>query len=78
MSQAQPDQPAKPTLKDLRKQAGLSQEALARILDVSGKTVSNWERGTSIASLTIPQVKTLCEALGVTLNELPDNFRSGE
>jgi transcriptional regulator with XRE-family HTH domain len=72
----QPSQPAKPTLKDLRKRAGLSQEALARILDVSGKTVSNWERGMSIASLTIPQVKTLCEALGVTLDELPDDFSS--
>lgn len=76
MPQTQSDQPAKPTLKDLRKKARLSQEALARILDVSGKTVSNWERGTSIASLTIPQVKTLCEALGVTLDELPDDFNS--
>jgi putative transcriptional regulator len=76
MPHPQADQPTKPTLKDLRKRAGLSQEALARILDVSGKTVSNWERGTSIASLTIPQVKTLCEALGVTLDELPDNFSS--
>jgi transcriptional regulator with XRE-family HTH domain len=76
MPSAHPEQPSKPTLKDLRKRAGLSQEALARILDVSGKTVSNWERGMSIASLTIPQVKTLCEALGVTLDELPDDFSS--
>jgi len=65
-------------LKYLREQAGLSQEALARIVGVSSKTVSNWERGTSVASLTVPQMKALCDALGVTLNELPDDFRSGE
>ncbi len=63
-------------LKYLREQAGLSQEALARMVGVSSKTVSNWERGTSVASLTVPQMKALCKALGVTLNELPDDFRS--
>ena len=64
------------TLKQLREQAGLSQEALARIVGVSSKTVSNWERGISIASLTVPQMKALCDALGVTLDELPDDFSS--
>jgi transcriptional regulator with XRE-family HTH domain len=64
------------TLKQLREQAGLSQEALARLVGVSSKTVSNWERGTNVASLTVPQMKALCEALGVTLYELPDNFSS--
>jgi putative transcriptional regulator len=76
MPRSQSNQPNQPTLKDLRKRAGLSQEALARILDVSGKTVSNWERGMSVASLTVPQMKALCDALGVTLNELPDDFSS--
>ncbi len=66
----------KPTLKQLREQAGLSQEALARLVGVSSKTVSNWERGTNVASLTVPQMKALCEALGVTLHELPDDFSS--
>ncbi len=76
MPRSQSDLPDQSTLKDLRKRAGLSQEALARILDVSGKTVSNWERGMSVASLTVPQMKALCDALGVTLNELPDDFSS--
>lgn len=76
MAQDQPGQSAQQTLKDLRKRAGLSQERLARLLDVSGKTVSNWERGMSIASLTVPQMKALCHALGVTLDELPDDFGS--
>ncbi|HEY9631503.1 MAG TPA: helix-turn-helix transcriptional regulator [Coleofasciculaceae cyanobacterium] len=64
------------TLKQLREKAGLSQEALARLLDISGKTVSNWERGKSIASLTVLQMKTLCKALSVELKELPDDFSS--
>jgi transcriptional regulator with XRE-family HTH domain len=64
------------TLKQLREKAGLSQEALSRIVGVSSKTVSNWERGISIASLTVPQMKALCDALGVTLNQLPDDFSS--
>ncbi len=64
------------TLKQLREKAGLSQEALSRIVGVSSKTVSNWERGISIASLTVPQMKALCDVLGVTLNQLPDDFSS--
>jgi putative transcriptional regulator len=76
MLQDQPDQKLPLTLKQLREKAGLSQEALARLLGVSSKTVSNWERGISIASLTVPQMKTLCEALGVELKELPNDFSS--
>lgn len=52
------------TLKQLRERAKLSQENLARLVGVSSKTISNWERGISVASLTIPQTKVLCEALG--------------
>ncbi len=62
--------------KQLREQAGLSQEALARVIGVSSKTVSNWERGISVASLTVPQMKTLCDSLNVTLDNLPDDFSS--
>lgn len=61
-------------LKRLREATGLSQEALARLVGVTSKTVSNWERGTNPASLTVPQMKALCQALGVTLEELPDWF----
>ncbi|NJO39686.1 MAG: helix-turn-helix transcriptional regulator [Cyanobacteria bacterium CRU_2_1] len=61
-------------LKKLREQAGLSQEALARLIGVTSKTVSNWERGISPATMTVPQIKALCQALGVTLDELPDHF----
>lgn len=76
MTQEQPEQKPPLTLKQLRERAGLSQEALARLLGVSSKTVSNWERGISIASLTVPQMKILCEALDVELKELPNDFSS--
>lgn len=62
--------------KQLREQAGLSQEALARIIGVSSKTVSNWERGISAASLTVTQMKALCNSLSVKLDDLPDDFSS--
>lgn len=76
MSQDPPDSKPPLTLKQLRERAGLSQEALARLLGVSSKTVSNWERGISVASLTVPQMKILCEALNVDLKELPNDFSS--
>jgi putative transcriptional regulator len=67
---------SQPTLRDLREHVGLTQEGLARLIGVSSKTVSNWERGIGAASLTVPQMKALCEALGVALNDLPDDFSS--
>ena len=47
-----------------RKQAGITQEALGDFLGVSGSTVKNWERGTSL-----PSSKTLfalAQALGIS------------
>jgi transcriptional regulator with XRE-family HTH domain len=64
----------KSPLKILREQAGLSQEQLARQVNVSVKTISNWERGVYPAMMTVPQVKALCKSLNVTLEELPDDF----
>ena len=62
------------SLKRLRERVGLSQDELARCIGVTSKTVSNWERGISLASLTVPQLKALCKALQVSLEELPDDF----
>lgn len=76
MSPEEPAQDERSTFKQLRERVGLSQDELARQIGVTGKTVSNWERGISLASLTVPQMKALCNALGVTLDELPDDFRS--
>lgn len=74
--QTPPSPEQQPTLRELRERVGLSQEGLARLIGVSSKTISNWERGIGAASLTVPQMKALCEALRVTLEELPDDFSS--
>ncbi|MGK7887684.1 MAG: helix-turn-helix transcriptional regulator [Leptolyngbyaceae cyanobacterium] len=76
MPEQQPESSSLSTFKHLREQAGLSQEALARLVGVSSKTVSNWERGMSVPSLTVAQMKILCDALNVTLSDLPDDFSS--
>lgn len=54
-----------------RRQLKFSQDDVASALGVSGQTVSNWERGKSIPTLTIDQVKTLCKILNCTLDEIP-------
>ena len=55
-------------LKEQRKAKGLTQAFLAEQLYVSEKTVSKWEcaKGFPDTSLVLP----LCEALGITANEL--------
>ena len=64
---------AESPLKKLREEAGLSQEGLARIINVSVTTISRWERGAP-AMLTVPQMKALCQVFGKSIEELPDEF----
>ncbi len=52
----------------------ITQQELADVLGVSRTTITNWETGRKVPNLTITQTKTLCEVLGVTLDELPNNF----
>ena len=51
-----------------RKTGGLTQRQLADGLGISDKTVSKWECGNGLpeVSLMLP----LCEALGITVNDL--------
>ena len=62
---------------DERKKKGWTQKQLAEKLNISDKTVSKWECGNGFpeVSLLLP----LCEALGVTVNDLLSGERvSGE
>jgi transcriptional regulator with XRE-family HTH domain len=68
-------------LKELRLKAGLTQVELARLLPDKTRTktltqqiVSAWEKGKYEPELTIRQIKALCRALGVTFDELPEDF----
>jgi DNA-binding XRE family transcriptional regulator len=77
------DKPISP-LKRLRLRVGLTQAELAQqIPDKAGsgtlsqRAISAWERGEYQPELTIPQMKALCKALSVTLEELPDDLRPG-
>ena len=51
-------------LKELRKQANMSQDSLAEQLSVSRQTVSSWERGKSYPDLDM--LVRICEMLHVT------------
>jgi putative transcriptional regulator len=61
-------------LKKLREEAGLSQQALSHRIGVAVTTISRWERGESVAMLTVPQMKALCKVFGKTIEEMPDEF----
>lgn len=60
-------------LKTLRKEKGLTQEQLAEILYVSGRTVSRWETGTNMPELSI--LIQMAEFYDVELKEILDGER---
>lgn len=63
-------------LKLLRKEKGLTQEQLAEILLVSGRTISRWETGTNMPDLgTIIQI---AEFFAVDVKEILDGERKSE
>ena len=55
-------------LKRLRKKAGLTQEKLAELLNISFKTIQRWEWGKNIPR--VDDIKELAAALNVTEDEL--------
>ncbi len=64
-------------LKKLREEACLTQSGLAELLSatkgrqISKLLVQNWEKG-ELVELSIPQVKTLCQILKISLDSLAD------
>ena len=55
-------------IRNLREGKGLTQEALAEKLHVSGKAVSKWETGQGLPDISL--LEPLSEALGISLIEL--------
>ena len=53
---------------NLRKEKGLTQSDIAEKLDVTNRSVSNWENGKCMPDLSL--FKPLCEILDISINEL--------
>ena len=70
-----------PVLRRLREAAGLTQSDLARRIPDKSRTktlnqsvISRWESGEDEPELTVPQMRALCQALGILFDDLPDDF----
>ena len=63
-------------LKTLRREMGLTQEQLAEILLVSGRTVSRWETGTNMPDLSI--LIKMAEFYNVEVKEILDGEKKSE
>ncbi len=63
-------------LKTLRKEKGLTQEQLAEILGVAGRTVSRWENASNMPDLSI--LMEISEFFQVEIKELLDGERKSE
>jgi len=61
-------------LLNMRKKLGLRQEDVAKALHVTTRSIMNWESGKHEPKLSIKQTKALCKLLGVTLDEIPDDY----
>lgn len=63
----------KENLKNLRKQQGLGQKDLAKILSTTIKTVSHWETG--YCEPSISQLIALADYFDVTIDELVERIK---
>ena len=63
-------------LKELRKDRDLTQEQLAEIVNVSGRTVSRWETGSNLPDLDV--LIELADMYDVDIRELLDGERKSE
>ena len=53
---------------ELRKEKKMTQQELADKIGVTDRAISKWENGRGMPDLSL--MKPLCDALGITLNEL--------
>lgn len=57
----------------LRKDKGLTQSALAELLNISNRTVSKWETGEGLPDISL--LPDLAKVLGVTTDEILEGKR---
>ena len=62
--------------KELRKEKGITQEALAEILGVTGRTISRWETGSNMPDLDI--LIQIADYYEVEIREILDGERKSE
>ena len=60
-------------IRDKREAKGLTQEQLAELVDVTSRSIQNWENG-KVSSIKLEKLDRLAAALGVSINEI----RSGQ
>lgn len=63
-------------MKSLRKEKGVTQEALAEILGVTGRTISRWETGSNMPDLDI--LIQIADYYDVEIKEILDGERKSE
>lgn len=63
-------------LKELRKEKNLTQEQLAEVLNVSGRTVSRWETGSNMPDISL--LVELAEFYDVSIPEIINGERKSE
>ncbi len=63
-------------LKELRKEKNITQEALAEVLNVSGRTISRWETGNNMPDIGL--LVELADYYEVTIPEIINGERKSE
>ena len=58
------------TLRELRKTAKLTLDAVATQIEVNGSTIRNWEKGRTIPHFNVYQVSKLCSLYSCSIQDL--------
>ena len=63
-------------LKELRKEKGITQEAFAEMLNISGRTVSRWETGNNLPDISL--LVSIADFYEVDVREIIEGERKSE
>ena len=76
MTRPKKDQPqtTNSPFKRLRLNAQLTQEHLAKNLGVAVSTIRRWEKGQAEPTMTVVQMKSFCQSVQITLDNLPNSL----